>query len=54
MAESVKSNPAVKGVGKTSHKMYLFTDDIILALTEVELSLAKVVDTLQKFGELSY
>lgn len=56
LAEHVRSNPSITGltVGKISHKISLFADDVILILTNPTSSLAEVQKLLKWFGQVSY
>lgn len=56
LTEHVRSNPLLTGVtiGKTSHKISLFADDVILVLTNPNSSLPEAQKLLDWFGRISY
>lgn len=54
--EHICSNPLISGfiIGKESHKIGLFTDDIVLMLNKPNSSLNEVYKMLQGFSRVSY
>ena len=56
LAEYIRSSPNVRGVtiGQDVHKLGLFADDIILTLTEPDISLPTIHAILEKFKDVSY
>lgn len=56
LAEAIRSHAGIKGVdiAGIQHKISLFADDVILALTDVKRSLANVSSLLDLYGSLTY
>lgn len=54
--EHIRSNPAISGLqmGNSSHKINLFTDNVILILTNPTYSLSEVQNILNWFSKISY
>ncbi len=55
LAEAIRSVNDISGVhlGGTVHKLALYADDIILFLTEPEISIPALVSTIEAFGSFS-
>lgn len=56
LAIYIRTHPHIKGFpsGEGCHTISLFTDDIILIMTDVESSLAAAHETLAMFNHISY
>lgn len=56
LAESIRNNPEVKGitVAGQHHKIVLFSDDVVLTLTNPKSSLAAVQNIINNFSNISY
>lgn len=56
LAESIRSKNTIKGIkiGQTEHKIGLFVDDIILAISDPESTISEIQNTLGNFGKISY
>lgn len=52
----IRTHPNIKGfpAGDSDHSISLFTDDIIMILTEVESSLAAAHEALAMFNQILY
>lgn len=55
LATAIRSHPSVKGkqVGGTTHKISLYADDILVYLTEPELSIPTLLEILSEFSAIS-
>lgn len=55
LAMAIRSSPVIKGItiGEREHRLSLFSDDIVVFLTNLEASIQALNNTLTVFGEVS-
>lgn len=56
LAQCIRQSQEVSGisVGETTHKIWLYTDDVIMMLTQPVTSLKASQKILKYFGDISY
>ena len=54
-AQSIRQSPTISGVvvGEREHRINLYADDVLLFLTQPDLSVPAVMDVISKFGSFS-